>query len=178
MLDLETANEYLHMTDTNKWMVKRQNEKQLYGNHPKRFDQCNQVLCTEGLRGRHYWEVGKSGPEVHVGVAYESIVRKGASKDVLLGRNNASWSFLWSNEKSAVSHNDITEPISTPHSFKIGIFLDWPAGTLSFYRITGGMKELEEPIHLYTFHTAFIEPVYPAFRIQNPGTSIFLSDSN
>lgn len=178
MLDLETANEYLHITGTKERKVKRQNEKQIYPDHPKRFDRCNQVLCTEPLTGRHYWEVGKLGREVHVGVAYASISRKGADEKVLLGRNSASWNLLWSDQESAFSHNKITETISTQPSFKIGIFLDWPAGTLSFYRITGGMKELEEPEHIYTFHTTFEEPVYAAFRIQNPDTALFLAESN
>lgn len=183
MLDLETANEYLHtsgpnMTATKERMVKRQKEKQSYPDNPKRFDMCNQVLCSEGLTGRHYWEVMKTGPEVHVGVAYESISRKGAGGKVPLGQNSVSWNFLWSDKKSVVSHNSTTEPIPTFPSFKLGIFLDWPAGTLSFYGIKGTMKELEEPLHLYTFHTTFEKPVYPAFRIQNPDTALYLSDSS
>ncbi|XP_076141559.1 NACHT, LRR and PYD domains-containing protein 3-like isoform X1 [Alosa pseudoharengus] len=174
-LDPETANVNLNVS-TNEKIVKRQTEKESYPDHPNRFDQCNQILCREGLNERHYWEVEKSGSEVHVGVAYSSIIRKGTGKGVLLGQNSDSWNFFWSDEKgkSTVSHNNITEPISVSSSWKMGIFLDWPAGTLSFYRIAGSMKELEEPEHLYTFHSTFKESVYPAFRIQNPGTTIFV----
>ncbi|XP_062376302.1 protein NLRC3-like [Sardina pilchardus] len=173
--DPETANGYLLVKTK---VVKGQAKKESYPDHPNRFDQNNQILCREGLTERHYWEVVKTdGPDVHVGVAYGSIVRKGTGKGVLLGQNSDSWNFFWSDEekKSKVRHNNISEPISVLPSWKIGVFLDWPAGTLSFYRIAGVMKELEEPEHLYTFHTTFKEPVYPAFRIQSPDTAVILT---
>lgn len=176
--DQNTANGFLNISSVGtKEMCQHQGFQTSYPDHQDRFDQCNQVLCSEGLKGRHYWEVEKTSSEVHVGVAYKSIKRKGAGESVTLGRNSASWSLLWSDGKSSTSHNKIAEDVSAAPSRKLGIFLDWPAGTLTFYNIKGTMEELEEQHHLYTFHTTFQEPVYPAFRIQDPETAIIICDS-
>ncbi|XP_030256861.1 stonustoxin subunit alpha-like [Sparus aurata] len=57
-LDPNTANGYLHLSEDNKkatcgsWLN--------YPDHPERFDSLTQVLCKEGLSGRHYWEVEMS----------------------------------------------------------------------------------------------------------------------
>ncbi|XP_062330164.1 NACHT, LRR and PYD domains-containing protein 12-like [Osmerus eperlanus] len=42
----------------------------------------------------------------------------------------------------------------------IGVYLDWSAGTLSFYSICSDTRTL-----LYTFNTTFTEPVYPGFWV-------------
>ncbi|EPY78666.1 hypothetical protein CB1_001030003 [Camelus ferus] len=42
---------------------------------------------------------------------------------------------------------------------RLGVFLDYEAGVLAFYDVTGGMS------HLYTFRAAFQEPLYPALRL-------------
>ncbi|KAL2083267.1 hypothetical protein ACEWY4_021040 [Coilia grayii] len=100
-LDQETANGYLHIssigTKENK-KVKRESLLTPYPDHQDRFDSCNQVLCNEGLTGRHYWEVEKTSSEVYVGVAYKSMERKGVGERVELGRNSASWSLFWSDD--------------------------------------------------------------------------------
>ncbi|KAM3624402.1 uncharacterized protein V6R79_023002 [Siganus canaliculatus] len=43
---------------------------------------------------------------------------------------------------------------------RLGLFLDWPAGLLSFYSVRGDTKTL-----LHTFHTTFTEPVHPVFAV-------------
>ncbi|KAF3853045.1 hypothetical protein F7725_013733, partial [Dissostichus mawsoni] len=37
---------------------------------------------------------------------------------------------------------------------RFGVYLDWPAGTLSFYRVSGHTLS-----HLHTFRTTFTEPL-------------------
>ncbi|XP_038842477.1 uncharacterized protein LOC120041685 [Salvelinus namaycush] len=57
---------------------------------------------------------------------------------------------------------------STPRP-RVGVFLDWPTGTLSFYKVYCGLMT-----HLYTFQTIFTEPLYPTFGLQHPHTSVSL----
>jgi hypothetical protein len=42
----------------------------------------------------------------------------------------------------------------------VGVYLDWPAGTLTLYSVTSDMVTL-----LQTFYTTFTEPIYPAFSV-------------
>ncbi|XP_077940875.1 uncharacterized protein LOC120829869 isoform X2 [Gasterosteus aculeatus] len=44
------------------------------------------------------------------------------------------------------------------HTKKIGIFLDWEAGSLTYYCVKSEKKEL-----IHTFHGKFTEPVFPCF---------------
>ena len=67
-------------------------EDQPYPDHPERFDEERQVLCREGLTGRHYWEVEVDEEwYVVVGVTYRSIGRRGRSPACRLGHNDRSW---------------------------------------------------------------------------------------
>ncbi|KAK2815557.1 hypothetical protein Q5P01_026024 [Channa striata] len=54
---------------------------------------------------------------------------------------------------------------------RLGLFLDWPAGLLSFYWVSGDTKTL-----LHTFHTTFNEPLYPVFTVSF-GSSLALSNT-
>eukprot|EP00066_Takifugu_rubripes_P030354 XP_011619620.1 PREDICTED: NACHT, LRR and PYD domains-containing protein 12-like [Takifugu rubripes] len=47
-----------------------------------------------------------------------------------------------------------------PGSRKVGVFLDWCAGTLAFFTVADGALSL-----LHTFNTTFTEPVHAAFRL-------------
>ncbi|XP_076142007.1 NACHT, LRR and PYD domains-containing protein 3-like isoform X2 [Alosa pseudoharengus] len=140
--------------------VSVEKQDQTYPDHPERFQHCQQFLCTEGLTGKAYWEVDWSG-RAAVGVAYKSIRRDGqdASK---IGCNNKSWCLERFITVFSAKHNNKTEDISTPRSKsgRLGVFLDWEGGTLSFYNISSGAL-----IHLHTFHAKFCEPLYPAFEV-------------
>ncbi|KAI3363889.1 hypothetical protein L3Q82_001485 [Scortum barcoo] len=52
--------------------------------------------------------------------------------------------------------------LEDPHwrleKLKVAVYLDCPAGTLSFYRVSSGRLT-----HLYTFNSTFTEPLYPGF---------------
>ncbi|XP_073346081.1 stonustoxin subunit alpha-like [Pagrus major] len=163
-LDPNTANGYLHLSEDNKkatcdsWLY--------YPDHPERFDSLTQVLCKEGLSGRHYWEVELSNgayDSVYVLAAYKGVARKGKGHDAELGCNSISWSFGKSTYKTGVStlkawHKNDMRPAPIPPEGvnKVGVFLDHEGGTLSFYRVS--MNSLR---HLYTFDSSFTEPLYP-----------------
>ncbi|KAJ7998126.1 hypothetical protein DPEC_G00219350, partial [Dallia pectoralis] len=160
-LDLNTVNRKLSLSEKNRKVTRRSKEL-LYPDHPERFDSCPQVLCREGLSGRCYWEVEGSGGWADIGVTYKGIKRRGDGVDCGLGYNDKSWCLNCYDGCYSVWHNKNITPISvTPSdSHRVGVYLDWPAGTLSFYRVSS-----DTLTHLYTFNTTFTELLYPGFYV-------------
>uniref|UniRef100_A0A8P4G7H1 Protein NLRC3 n=1 Tax=Dicentrarchus labrax TaxID=13489 RepID=A0A8P4G7H1_DICLA len=153
-MDANTAHRNLKLSDNNR-KVKVVREEQPYPDHPERFDCCCwQLLCRSGLTGRCYWEVEREGSVV-IAVTYKRISRRGKSADCRLGWNDQCWSLICTEEDYSFWHNKrvVTIPFS-----KVAVYVDCPAGTLSFYRVSS-----DTLIHLHTFYTTFTEPVYPAF---------------
>ncbi|XP_014690572.3 butyrophilin subfamily 1 member A1-like isoform X1 [Equus asinus] len=120
--------------------------------------------------GRHYWEVEvKTGTEVGpgtrwaLGVCSDTVKREG-------------W-FVESPEKNfwvmIYKDGEIRTLTSQPqilslmqHSHRIGVFLDWEAGDVSFYNMVDGS-------HIYSFtEVTFCGILHPYFSLQGPGTSI------
>ncbi|XP_051783791.1 tripartite motif-containing protein 16-like [Erpetoichthys calabaricus] len=156
-LDINTAHRHLHLSEGNK-KVTSEGTKAEYPDHPDRFDHCVQVLCREALTGtRCYWEVECSGRFMKIGVAYKGLDRKGGVWECGLGYNDKSWSLVWSLSQYSVRHNKKRTVISAPYSPRIGVYLDWPAGSLSFYSVSHTMTLL------HRFNTSFTEPLYPGF---------------
>ncbi|XP_045896423.1 NACHT, LRR and PYD domains-containing protein 3-like [Micropterus dolomieu] len=159
-LDQNTAHGNLKLSD-NCTKVTTVKEKQPYRHHPDRFDCWLQVLCSTGLTGRCYWEVEWEG-RVYIAVTYRGIRRKGEGADGCLGANDHSWMLLCDDDGSiSVRHEDRATPIcprSSAASNRVALFLNYPAGTLSFYTV-----ESDKLTHLHTFHSTFTEPLYPAF---------------
>ncbi|XP_064873049.1 NLR family CARD domain-containing protein 3-like isoform X2 [Oncorhynchus nerka] len=166
-LDPNTVNRHLSLSEENRKVTWRR-EKQPYPDHPERFEDCRQVLCREGLTGRCYWEVEWSGYRIgrraDIGMTYKGINRRerGGVKDCWLGYNDKSWSLFCSDNSYSACHNNypttIDVPSSSPH--RVGVYLDWPAGTLSFYRASS-----DTLTHLITFTSTFTEPLYPGFGL-------------
>ncbi|XP_070778897.1 NLR family CARD domain-containing protein 3-like [Enoplosus armatus] len=161
-LDPNTANSKLSLSEDNR-KVTEVLEKLPYPDHPERFHHWKQVLCREGLTGRCYWEVDWKG-WVNIGVAYKGIKRKGQDDDCWIGQNDKSWSLLRCDNNYSACHKNRRAVIPS-HSFfnagRVAVYLDWPAGALSFYRVSS-----DTLIHLHTFHCTFTEPLYPAFGIE------------
>ncbi|XP_072567757.1 NLR family CARD domain-containing protein 3-like [Paramormyrops kingsleyae] len=159
-LDPNTANRYLSLSEGNR-KVTRWGE-QPYPDHPERFDYWHQVLCRESLTGRCYWEAEWSGDEAWIGVTYKGIGRKGDSDDCGLGDNDKSWSLFCSPDRYSVHHNNkqTVIPIEPSGSRRVGVYLDWAAGTLSFYRVSSDGLTL-----LYSFTSSFTEPLCPGFHV-------------
>ncbi|XP_055798525.1 NLR family CARD domain-containing protein 3-like [Salvelinus fontinalis] len=160
-LDLNTVNRHLSLSEENRKVTCRR-EKQPYPDHPERFEVCGQVLCREGLTGRCYWEVECSGRGAVIGVTYKGISRRGEGDDCWLGYNDKSWSLFCSDNSYIACHNNNQTTIVVPSSstHRVGVYLDWPAGTLSFYRASS-----DTLTHLYTFTSTFTETLYPGFRV-------------
>ncbi|XP_036795532.1 stonustoxin subunit beta-like, partial [Oncorhynchus mykiss] len=169
-LDPNTANRLLSLSEENRKVTCR-TEEQPYPNHSERFEVWPQVLCREGLTGRCYWEVEMSGRGADIGVTYNGIRRRGLGNDCGLGYNDRSWSlFCYDNSYRAWHNHNLTiidVPASSSH--RVGVYLDWPAGTLSFYRVSS-----DTLTHLYTYHTTFTETLYPGFRVWYGDSSVSL----
>ncbi|KAM9306098.1 protein NLRC3-like [Pholidichthys leucotaenia] len=166
-LDTNSVNRELELSDNNR-KVTRVETDQNYSDHPDRFDVFCQLLCRNGLTGRCYWEVERRG-EVYVSLSYRGIRRKGGSDDCLFGGNNQSWSLDCDDDGYSVFHNNISTSISSRSvSTRVGVYVDCPAGILSFYSVSS-----DSLIHLHTFNTTFTEPLYPGFWFSS-GSSVSL----
>uniref|UniRef100_A0A3B3RQF5 B30.2/SPRY domain-containing protein n=1 Tax=Paramormyrops kingsleyae TaxID=1676925 RepID=A0A3B3RQF5_9TELE len=159
-LDPNTAYRDLSLSEGNR-KVTWGEEEQPYPDHPERFDCCTQVLCRESLTGRCYWEAEWDGDGAHIGVTYKGIGRKGG-RDCLLGYNDKSWSLRCDPDSYSVYHNNKQTdiPIESSGSRRVGMYLDWGAGALSFCRVSS-----DELTLLYSFTTSFTEPLYPGFWV-------------
>uniref|UniRef100_A0A3Q1HHP9 B30.2/SPRY domain-containing protein n=1 Tax=Anabas testudineus TaxID=64144 RepID=A0A3Q1HHP9_ANATE len=166
-IDTNTVNRKLRLSDNNR-KVTYVEEDQSYPDHPDRFDQCLQLLCSNGLTGHCYWEVEWSGG-VDISVSYRGIRRRGDSEDCVFGWNDQSWSLSCSDDGYSVLHNNRFTSISSSVSHRVSVYVDCPAGTLSFYRVSS-----DKLIHLHTFNTTFTEPLYPGFGFLTPGSSVSL----
>ncbi|KAI4881892.1 hypothetical protein NFI96_025769 [Prochilodus magdalenae] len=173
-LDPNTAHRYLSLSDGNR-KVKRVGSSQSDPDHPERFNHYEQVLSRESLTERCYWEAEWSG-DVDIAVTYESISRKGRSADCVYGQNEKSWILFCSKSSYSVCHNNI-RTASSAHpssSRKVGVYVDCPAGTLSFYSISSDTHTLTR---LHTFYTTFTEPLCAGFRLYNYNTSVHMCET-
>ncbi|XP_048854106.1 NACHT, LRR and PYD domains-containing protein 12-like isoform X2 [Brienomyrus brachyistius] len=158
-LDPNTANRLLSLSGGNRKVT--WGAEQPYPDHPERFDSRPQVLCRESLTGRCYWEAEWDGNAVLIGVTYKGIERKGGS-ECWLGNNDKSWSLYCDTDSYSVRHNNKRTliPIEPSGSRRVGVYLDWGAGALSFYRVSSdGLT----PLHRFT--SSFTESLYPGFYV-------------
>uniref|UniRef100_A0A8C1HYJ8 Uncharacterized protein n=1 Tax=Cyprinus carpio carpio TaxID=630221 RepID=A0A8C1HYJ8_CYPCA len=165
-LDPNTASTQLILSENGE--VKYVDEQQPYPDHPDRFKDIPQVLCRESLTGRHYWEVERTG-WARVAVAYKTISRK-EGMICKFGYNNKSWCLFCIVDGFVVWHNNLSNsiPAPSPSSKRVGVYLDWPAGTLSFYSVS----DTHTLTHLHTFNTTFTEPLYAGFKVFNSSLSL------
>uniref|UniRef100_A0A8C4TN12 Tripartite motif-containing protein 16-like n=1 Tax=Erpetoichthys calabaricus TaxID=27687 RepID=A0A8C4TN12_ERPCA len=169
-LDLDTAHKRLHLSKEKKKVTCEEKEIQYHG-HDDRFEKWQQILCREALWWtRHYWEVEWSGDKADIGVTYRGIGRKEAGNECVLGLNDKSWSLCCSEAGVSAWHNNQKTDIRVPISHKIGVYLDRPGGSLSFYNVSDTMTLLHK------FNASFTEPLFAGFRIRpNLGGAILQS---
>ncbi|XP_030636197.1 NACHT, LRR and PYD domains-containing protein 12-like [Chanos chanos] len=160
-LDPNTANRHLSLSEGNRKVACV--TEQSYPDHPERFEELSVVLCRENLTGRCYWEIDINGCAA-IGVTYKGIGRKGKGRDCRFGLNDKSWSLFCFDDRYSAWHNNHRTFICNPslYSERVGVYLDWPAGTLSFYSVSSDTHTLT---HIHTFHSTFTEPLYAGFRL-------------
>ncbi|KAI4893965.1 hypothetical protein NFI96_010894 [Prochilodus magdalenae] len=170
-LDVDTANSQLSLSQEDR-SVSWTKGPQEGPDHSGRSDQFRQVLCGESMSGRQYWEVEWS-ESVAVAVTYKGIHSGAESLCSSFGHDGKSWSLYCTQNSYTAWHDDHSAdvPASSSLSGRVGVYLDWLNGTLSFYSISSNLT----PNHLYTFHCGFSEPVYAGFGV-GYGSSITLVD--
>ncbi|KAG5280952.1 hypothetical protein AALO_G00065820 [Alosa alosa] len=157
-LDPNTANRNLHLSEVNR-RVEWRDRARSYPDHPERFEWW-QVLCSESVSGRCYWEVEWTGG-VYIAVSFKSICRKGWKDECKFGHNDQSWSLDLSSFSSYYWNNDKHTKLPLVVSSKIGVYVDHRAGDLAFYSISDTMTLL------HRVQTTFTHKLYPGFRLDN-----------
>uniref|UniRef100_A0A8C2DIL4 Uncharacterized protein n=1 Tax=Cyprinus carpio TaxID=7962 RepID=A0A8C2DIL4_CYPCA len=184
-LDPNTANTKLILSEENRKVTRmtenrkmaRVEKKQPYPDRPDRFDDVYQMLCRESVCGRCYWEVEWTGGYVFISVSYKSISRKRRGDECVFGNNDQSWSLFCSQSSYSFKHNKIetdlpVKPISSrigrydryyrtgvDEIYRIGVYVDHSAGTLSFYSVS------DTTSLIHTVQTTFTQPLYPGFLV-------------
>ncbi|XP_048018805.1 tripartite motif-containing protein 16-like protein [Megalobrama amblycephala] len=174
-LDLNTVNKYIRLSESNT-LITFIDTPQSYPDHPDRFD-WPEVLCRESVCDRRcYWEIKWSG-RVFISVSYKSISRKGRGDECWFGRNDQSWSLRCSSSSYSFRHNKIktdlpVKPIistvNKENHYRVGVYVDQSAGTLSFYSVSGDTMSL-----IHSVQTTFTQPLYPGIGVY-PGSSVKL----
>ncbi|XP_075338300.1 tripartite motif-containing protein 16-like [Odontesthes bonariensis] len=159
-LDPNTANTRLLLSEGNR-KVTLINEHQSYSSHPDRFREWCQVLSTESLTGRCYWEVEMRGGGADVAVAYKNISRAG--DECGFGFNDKSWALDCYQNHYECWYNNMETYISGPQSSRVGVYLDHRAGILSFYSVSETMTLL------HRVQTTFTQPLYAGVRFWESG---------
>ncbi|KAJ8264148.1 hypothetical protein GJAV_G00145780 [Gymnothorax javanicus] len=153
-LDPDTANPDLVISHDDKRM-RCGFERKDVPNHHQRFDGWWCAVGMEGFTsGRHYWEVEVGERDWRLGVAKESALRKGYKS------LNTQTGYLTLRLERGSELKALTTPC-TPLSLslaprKVGVYLDYDAGQLSFYNV-------EKRSHIYTYNETFTEKLYPLF---------------
>ncbi|KAI4873825.1 hypothetical protein NFI96_014421 [Prochilodus magdalenae] len=170
-LDPNTESNHVSLSERNR-KVENVSRYQYYPDHPDRFEFYQQVLSVESLSGRCYWEVQWSGG-ADISVSYRGIKRKGNRSDCGFGLNPHSWSLWCYNNSYTIRHNkqETVLPAPPSPSNRVGVYLNWESGTLSFYTISPNTDTLT---HLHTLYTTFTEPLYAGFRVNYSDSSVSL----
>ncbi|XP_073711596.1 E3 ubiquitin/ISG15 ligase TRIM25-like [Misgurnus anguillicaudatus] len=165
-LDLNTTHKCLCLSDGNR-VVTNTGTVQPYPDHPDRFDEP-QVLCSESVSGRCYWEVEWSG-WVGLSVSYKSCSRKGKGNKCWFGYNDQSWCLYYPDSSCVFYHNNIETKLPVvSKSSKIGVYVDHSAGSLSFYSVSDTVTLI------HRVNTTFTQPLYPGFCIYGSSSRVKL----
>ncbi|KAM4733804.1 tripartite motif-containing protein 14 [Anableps anableps] len=169
-MDTDTAHPKLQLSDDNR-KVAYSESPQAYTEHEDRFSSFPQVLASSALEGgRWYWEVSVTVDDGRwkVGLCEGQIERKGQKDSSRLGFNSYSWCLACDKRKLEALHNKETVPVRAEGLQRVGVFLDFEEGSLSFFNVTpGGSLAL-----LHSYKHNFSEPLYPALSVSKTHLTI------
>lgn len=152
-LSQKTAHPCLHISDDRK-QVRHTDKLQEVPDNPKRFDRVANVLGRESFsHGRYYWEV-EVGEKIewNVGVVRQTVNRKGR---FTVCPANGFWTLsLKAGGQYIANTSPVTSVALEQKPKKVGVFLDYLEGRLSFYCVETG-------VHIYTFTGTFTDRLHP-----------------
>ncbi|XP_023271045.1 E3 ubiquitin/ISG15 ligase TRIM25-like isoform X2 [Seriola lalandi dorsalis] len=170
VLDADTAHSKLQLSESNR-RVTYSEAQQFYTEHDARFSSFPQVLASCALEGgRWYWEVNVSVEDGRwkVGLSEGQIERKGQKDNSRLGFNSYSWCLACDKRKVEALHNKVSVPVDADMLQKVGVFLDFEEGILSFFNVTpGGSLAL-----MHSYKHRFTDPLYPALSVSKTQLAI------
>nr|XP_025038159.1 E3 ubiquitin-protein ligase TRIM39-like [Pelodiscus sinensis] len=154
-LDPDTAHPNLILSE-DKMSVTHGATRQELPETPARFDPYLLVLGSRTITsGKCYWEVEVGDKqEWDVGVCRDTVTRKG---QVVMSPSNGFWRVWLRNGdqyKAVISRPTLLEVGVRPS--RVGVFLDYKAGEISFYNVT-------DRTHLYSYGAAFYGALRPFF---------------
>ncbi|XP_075711683.1 butyrophilin subfamily 2 member A2-like [Rhinoderma darwinii] len=152
-LDINTAGNDVEVSEDLKmasWPGVSQNRPDT----PETFQSCQVLSKNYFSSGKHFMEVESSEEgDWCVGMCYSNIERKGGQ--CVIGHNDKSWGLrLWSKQYSAIHDSNVVQLPAQYSCGKVGLYLDYEGGQMSFYEFGEPMK------HLYTFKDTFTEPLH------------------
>ncbi|XP_070763945.1 tripartite motif-containing protein 14 [Enoplosus armatus] len=169
-LDADTAHPKLQLSDNNRRVIYSE-AQQPYTELEARFSSYPQVLASGALEeGRWYWEVNVSVNEGRwkVGLCEGQIERKGQKDSSRLGFNSYSWCLACDRRKLEALHNKVAVPVDADGLQRVGVFLDFEGGILSFFNVTpGGGLAL-----MHSYEHRFTGPLYPALSVSKTHLAI------
>lgn len=128
---------------------------------PSSTQRFNSIPCVLGqLRinsGRAYWEVEVGDMQSwDLGICRDNVTRKGA---FIMSPQNGFWAIrLYDGDYWALTSPETSLPLRE-RPLKVGIFLNYEAGDVSFYNMTDGS-------HIFTFpQNTFCGVLRPLFRL-------------
>lgn len=158
-MDEESAHPILLLSEERRqitWQEKRQD----LPFSPQRFDSLHCVLGQLKISsGRYYWEVDVENMNSwDLGICRDNVERK---KRITISPNNGFWAIrFYEGQYWAVSSPE-TSLILRENFIKVGIFLDYDAGDISFYNMSDGSQIFSFP------KNTFNGVLRPFFRLWN-----------
>lgn len=128
--------------------------------NPERFLSWDQVLSTEAMTGKCYWEVKwvMDTNHIYIAVAYGDMKRNNSNS--AFGSNDKSWALYCCRGKHMeLRHNGTVTTIPKYPCKVIGVYLDHSAGLLSFHDAFGSMNLLHRVL------TTFTQPLHAGFFV-------------
>ncbi|XP_058509694.1 tripartite motif-containing protein 16-like [Solea solea] len=170
--DPDTTHHFLRITEDKRKLTNTSPWQHSYPEHPGRFEYWRQAMSSQSVYlGRHYIEADLSGEGAYVGVTYKSIDRKGEESNCCITGNDFSWCVGRNSQGFFVWHAGVETPVDVGNVSRIGLYVDFHRGSVSFYDVTDVMTLLHK------YQADFIEPLYLAVWLSKNDNVVALVDT-